>query len=513
MRRVDRPPVGPRRGFTLVELLVVLFIVLLISAVALPVIVPALTNRQIGEAGRVLQAALAGARDAAIHANAPRGLRLLPDPTLSIPPGPNTPGVLTFNRMVQIEPAPDYSEGRAQITGDGVIPDNLLLTYNTPYPKTSGGGWTGYPMGYNPATLPVMPTSIRATGKVLRLEESAFYIDPVSGAPLPNSPTGWWWNIRLGDRVRIGDTGAIYTVVGPLRISGAANPELYVNNGPAADVRTTSPIQRTYSGTGASIALSYTVGVEFLYLVNGQDDDGDGFVDEGWDNYDNDFNGAIDDSIFNNSTNQFGEWETETWLGTLARYNDPFQAVANLPYTIMRRPVVSPGARETTLPGTVVIDATTWNIREYGGVAAERSRLPIDRYNHPVDIMLNQNGQLVSTPATISYSSPTAMTLADSFLHFWLADRDDVYDPGGPTGMPPSFVYPTLPWTADAVPARTGTCGWAVNLGNSTLKKDRLLVTLFARTGQIVTGSLENYLPTDPNAPYYDAQRGIREAK
>src|SRR4051812_41675340 len=72
--------VGAARGFTLVELLVVMLIILLVSAVALPTVIPAITHRQVSEAARLLQASLVGARDAAIHKNAPRGIRLLPDP-------------------------------------------------------------------------------------------------------------------------------------------------------------------------------------------------------------------------------------------------------------------------------------------------------------------------------------------------------------------------------------------------------------------------------------------------
>src|SRR4051794_17235538 len=99
----------PRRpaGFTLIELLVVILIVLLVSAITLPTVIPALSNRQVSEAARILQAGLAGARDAAIRANGPRGIRLLPDPTL------NTPGDSTigFNRYIPIEPAPDITDG------------------------------------------------------------------------------------------------------------------------------------------------------------------------------------------------------------------------------------------------------------------------------------------------------------------------------------------------------------------------------------------------------------------
>ena len=58
----------------------VITIILIVSAVALPTVLPALSHRQVSEAARIFQGALVGARDSAIHNNAPSGIRLLPDP-------------------------------------------------------------------------------------------------------------------------------------------------------------------------------------------------------------------------------------------------------------------------------------------------------------------------------------------------------------------------------------------------------------------------------------------------
>ena len=118
------PNVGGRRrgGFTLIELLVVILIILLISAVALPTVVPAISHRQVSEAGRILQGSLVGARDAAIHNNGPSGVRLLPDPVFPIQYktinnvkqiDPTVP--LAYNRIIPIEPAPQYSEGKVNV--------------------------------------------------------------------------------------------------------------------------------------------------------------------------------------------------------------------------------------------------------------------------------------------------------------------------------------------------------------------------------------------------------------
>src|SRR5271165_1422620 len=111
-----------RPGFTLVELLVVILIILLVSAVTLPTVISAISHRQVSEAARVLQGALVGARDSAIHNNAISGIRLLPDPTINgIDPvtgalNPNLP--LAMNRIVPLEAAPDYDEGMVSIIQD-----------------------------------------------------------------------------------------------------------------------------------------------------------------------------------------------------------------------------------------------------------------------------------------------------------------------------------------------------------------------------------------------------------
>jgi prepilin-type N-terminal cleavage/methylation domain-containing protein len=65
-------------GFTLIEVLVVIVIILIVSALALPTVISGMSHRQVGESARILQALLAGARDSAIRTNAPSGIRLLP---------------------------------------------------------------------------------------------------------------------------------------------------------------------------------------------------------------------------------------------------------------------------------------------------------------------------------------------------------------------------------------------------------------------------------------------------
>ena len=72
-----------RSGFTLMELLVVITIIIVVSVVALPTVILALSHREVSAAARIVQGAIVGARDAAIRDNSPAGIRLLPDPTQS----------------------------------------------------------------------------------------------------------------------------------------------------------------------------------------------------------------------------------------------------------------------------------------------------------------------------------------------------------------------------------------------------------------------------------------------
>ena len=121
-QRPARPADARRPGFTLIELLVVMLIILLVSAVTLPSIISAISHRQVSEAARVLQAALVGARDSAIHNNAISGIRLLPDPTINGINATRGSSILTLplamNRIVPLEAAPDYDEGKVSIIKD-----------------------------------------------------------------------------------------------------------------------------------------------------------------------------------------------------------------------------------------------------------------------------------------------------------------------------------------------------------------------------------------------------------
>ena len=172
------------------------------------------------------------------------------------------------------------------------------------------------------------------------------------------------------------------------------NPEMFVNVG--------DPGTNAYLGLPAGNPTYYP---DFLFLVNGQDDNGNGWVDEGWDGVDNNLayeiakktTQLVDDVL---------EWgpvnagENEAWLGSLLT-----NPLLSAQYTIRRRPTPVVNAREVSLPSGVVIEASSWNVTN------ERTRVPggaFNIYSGFIDILLNPDGSAV--PTTI-YSSPSSVGL------------------------------------------------------------------------------------------------------
>lgn len=261
-----------RRGFTLVELLVVMVIVVMVSVVALPTIYSSFRERSIQEAARLVQATFTAAKDDAVRFGTMRGVRFVPDPS--------DPGICS--RLLPIGSAADYSEGLLTVTDPATLPAGFVL----PYP-------------------------------CLMVEQATRDLQGRTTAP-----TSWPGNVRVGDRLQVGRNGPLYTVVGP---TDPANPT------DEGFVAITMPLVRTDPSAGE-------VKVDYLWLVNGVDDDRNGFADDGWDGVDNNNDGVKDEAR---------EWEVERWLQP---------PVASSPYAIRRRPAPIDPTRGTVLPAGVVID-------------------------------------------------------------------------------------------------------------------------------------------------------------
>jgi prepilin-type N-terminal cleavage/methylation domain-containing protein len=116
-----RPPQS-KGGFTLVELLVVVSILLLLAAMTATAINLTVSGDKVRAGARQVQSYLAGARDRAIYSKAPRGVRFLLDPTNN----------RTVSSMVFIGPTDPWPLGviqieRLDLDGDGIADGSAPL--------------------------------------------------------------------------------------------------------------------------------------------------------------------------------------------------------------------------------------------------------------------------------------------------------------------------------------------------------------------------------------------------
>jgi len=339
----------------------------ILAAVALPVVRTSLSERGVVNAAQVVQGAFDVARSRA-GLDGTAGVRLVPSPVFltrradgSIEPDAE----LAWDRLVPLEQPPGYRAGLVAI---------------------------------RPAST--WPSTFAPPSRVLVLEQERLDAD---GHLV--EPTAWAWNVRLGDQLEL--MGKKYTVCGPMVVGpDGGNVESFVNY-----------------GQGGPKALDRRDGVqppEWLYLVNGIDDDGDGRIDNGFNGVDDDLDGVVDG---------WSEWaEDERWSEAVRAALQGGGELRRQPYTLFRRPAPASGAAEIQLSGAV-IDGT-------GALAADagdrvRSRLPVDPWTGQVDLIFDATGRV--SPSRI-VGVPTADGLADRWYHLWIGNREDVSAPPRPSG-------------------------------------------------------------------------------
>jgi type II secretory pathway pseudopilin PulG len=155
-----------RRGITLLELLIVMMIMLMITAAAIPIVVPAMKNRQMREASRMVSTYFSAARTRAIETGRPAGIMI-----------ERFNGLPYSLVLTQIESPPPYS-------GD-----------------TTGARATVELAGPTDPNSPTRVTNPVTVTTWLKVTMGTTDFDPTL--------------VRVGDRIQIGGQGPLYTILGP----------------------------------------------------------------------------------------------------------------------------------------------------------------------------------------------------------------------------------------------------------------------------------------------------------
>jgi prepilin-type N-terminal cleavage/methylation domain-containing protein len=170
-----------RRGYTLIELLIVISILALLLTMTVMAVNFTRDGDRVTSAASQIQSFLSGARDRAIYAKAPRGVRFFLDP--------NNPRAVSS--MVYINPAETWSDGVIQLRRwDPDINGRTNLTPATP-------DINGDTVGDNPVEIWMVVGSGTAWWE---LKRRGLLFDGLR-IRIPKGPTGSWYpiNTRLID--------------------------------------------------------------------------------------------------------------------------------------------------------------------------------------------------------------------------------------------------------------------------------------------------------------------------
>ncbi len=229
------------RGITLLELLVVMLIILMVTAAAIPIIAPAMQNRQMREATRLVTSFLGAAKARAVQTGRPVGVVIerfngqpfaLQMAQVEVPPpysGDTMQSKVTIGRYQlsgTITGAANNGSGGIRITVSPALPfpldDTLFVTITDVEGTTEANGtWK---------IIPVSTTQFDLEGSVFA---NTYTMGGSFSIPCWPCITGFtaaadsWQNmVRYGDRVRLDYRGVYYTLRSvPQSVSGV-DPKL-----------------------------------------------------------------------------------------------------------------------------------------------------------------------------------------------------------------------------------------------------------------------------------------------
>ena len=211
-------------------------------------------------------------------------------PDLQRPDTPAAPSALASNRIVPIEPAPDYTEGLVAI----------VVTARPSLPAT-----------YSRHSVSRAPAA-QISGSM-----SVTTVDSVN--TILSNPTSWYWNIRQGDKIRFNDSGPYYTIAGPDDRSARSQRR-----------RPHEQSRAVHQQRPAAPRRSPGPSAEYLILVNGHRRRRQRLHRRVFDGLDNDGDGIVDPLLQRARRrrrrrhrqrvprDRHGEYETEKFVGSLA---------------------------------------------------------------------------------------------------------------------------------------------------------------------------------------------------
>lgn len=195
-KRIGSKERNSQSGFTLVELLVVISILAILAVITITSINFALGSDVTRSASRQVQSYLAGARDRAIYAKAPRGVRFLLDRTGS-QGATISSNRATVTSMVYISPAEPWDRGTIDLERIDESPDD---------------GVPDRPEVYE----------VRGTGTSWNFLKDRGQIIENARIKIPGTSSGTWYTINLADS-KLNSTEEVLRLTTPYREPGNTN--------------------------------------------------------------------------------------------------------------------------------------------------------------------------------------------------------------------------------------------------------------------------------------------------